>query len=138
MFERTLTVRFADVDYARVVYYPRYFDLCHQVFEDFFSLELKVPYVRMLQERNVGYPSVHVEADFRAPLRFGDLARVQLEALKVSPRALTCRYRFHRGDEPQWCAELRVVTAGIDVERFTGCELPADVRAAFERHLAVP
>jgi len=133
-YEKRITVRFPDVDYARIVYYPHFFDFCHQIFEDFFTDEVKVPYARMLTERKVGYPSVHAEADFTAPLRFGDEMRVVMEVTRISARSVTCRYHFFKGELP--CAKCVVVVATVDMDTFQGTDLPADVRAAFERHRA--
>lgn len=134
-FTRELQVRFPEVDFARVVYYPRFFDYAHQVFEDFFADEVKVPYPEMLTVRKVGYPSVHVEADFKAPLRFGDRFEVVLAATRVSDRSVACAYRFTRLDGRVHCATLKVVTASVDMDRFAPVPMPAEVRSAFERHL---
>jgi 4-hydroxybenzoyl-CoA thioesterase len=130
-FVREIQVRFPDVDYARVVYYPRFFDFAHQVFEDFFAAEVGLPYARMLQERKVGYPSVHASADFVSPLRFGDLVRIEMTTDAVGEKSITSRYRFSSQGAP--CAELKIVTAPVDMETFKGIEVPDDVRAAFER-----
>ncbi|MBK7863077.1 MAG: acyl-CoA thioesterase [Archangiaceae bacterium] len=130
-FVRELQVRFPDVDFARVVYYPRFFDYCHQVFEDFFAAEVGVPYARMLTERKVGFPSVHAEADFQSPLRFGDTARIELSCEALGESSLTCRYLLSRGQKQ--CASVKVVCASVDLERFTGVRVPDDVRAAFQR-----
>jgi len=132
-FVRELPVRFPDVDFARVVYYPRFFDYCHQVFEDFFAAEVGVPYARMLQERKVGYPSVHCSADFKYPLRFGDRVRIELSTDAVGEKSITSRYRLSTGGKA--CAELKIVTAPVDMDTFKGLKVPDDVRAAFERFL---
>lgn len=133
-FERTLPVRFADVDYARVVYYPRFFDYAHQVFEDFFAAEVGVPYAHMLQAHKVGFPSVHCEADFKSPLLFGDTVRIILTVQKVSTKSVTCHYRLYRNDDTVACAELGVVTVATDMDSFSARSLPNEVRAAFLRH----
>jgi 4-hydroxybenzoyl-CoA thioesterase len=130
-FVREIPVRFPDVDFARVVYYPRFFDYCHQVFEDFFAAEVGTPYAAMLQQRKVGYPSVHAQADFRAPLRFGDTARIEMTTLSVGDRSIALRFRVLKG--PLLCAELEVVCASVDMEGFIGVPVPDDVRKAFER-----
>jgi 4-hydroxybenzoyl-CoA thioesterase len=130
-FVREIPVRFPDVDFARVVYYPRFFDYCHRVFEDFFADEVKVPYPQMLQQRKVGYPSVHAEANFSAPLRFGDTARIEMTTVKVGQSSITMRYRVLNG--AALCAELEIVSASIDMDKFVGVPVPDDVRAAFER-----
>jgi len=130
-FTRDIVVRFPEVDFARVVYYPRFFDYCHQVFEDFFAAELGVPYAQMLQQRKVGYPSVHAEADFTAPLRFGDKARIEMTTVKVGQSSITMRYRVLK--DGALCAELQIVSASIDMDTFKGVPVPDDVRKAFER-----
>jgi 4-hydroxybenzoyl-CoA thioesterase len=130
-FVREIPVRFPDVDYARVVYYPRFFDYCHRVFEDFFDVELGIPYAQMLERRKIGYPSVHAQADFQLPLRFGDTAHIEMTTVKVGKASITSRYRVSNGSA--LCAELEIVTATIDLDKFTGVPVPDDVRAAFER-----
>ncbi len=135
-FAKRIKVRFDDVDFARVVYFPRLFGYCHQTFEDFFAEELGVPYAVMLQERKVGYPAVHAEADFQRPLRFGDVCRVELQTVKVGDSALTNRYRLFLGETRTLCAQVEIVTVAIDMADFTAKKVPDDVRKAFLKHRA--
>jgi 4-hydroxybenzoyl-CoA thioesterase len=135
-YERRLPVRFPDVDYARVVYYPRFFDYCHQVMEDFFRDEVKVSYVEMLTTRKVGFPSVHAEADFSKPLRFGDEARIVMESTKVGQGSVHLRFTLFNGDATEKAAVVKVVVASVNMDTFTGVPMPDDVKQAFERHRA--
>jgi 4-hydroxybenzoyl-CoA thioesterase len=134
-FSRDIEVRFPDVDYARVVYYPRFFDYAHRVMEDFFAAEVGVPYARMLGERKVGFPTVHAEADFVSPLRFGELARLTLTVEKVSDRSLALRYQVQRVEGLVHCATLKVVVAPVTMDAFSGTTMPPEVKAAFAKHL---
>lgn len=134
-FQKILRVRFEDVDYAQVVYFPNLFGYCHNVFEDFFEAEVKTPYAKMLRERRVAFPTVHTEADFQAPLHFGDDIRIEMTTLKVGRKSLTSRYRLYSERTSALLAEVSVVTVAITLDNFESTDLPADVRAAFERHL---
>ncbi|MFZ5470268.1 MAG: acyl-CoA thioesterase [Myxococcota bacterium] len=134
-YVQKLPVRFQDVDYARIVYYPRLFDYCHRVFEDFFAAEVGVPYAEMLMRRKVGYPSVHAAGDFKAPLTFGDIARVEMDTVKLSTRSITSRYRFYKNETDTLCATFEVVTVAISMDTFKPVEIPEDVRVAFLNHL---
>ena len=136
-YTHPILVRFDHVDFARVIYYPRFFDYTHQTFEDFFADEVKVPYATMLTQHKVGFPIVHADADFKAPLRFGEIARVVMETLEVGAKSLRCRHRIYRGDTAELCAELNVVSAAIDMDAFKGRAVPDPVRVAFERHRAL-
>ena len=134
-FITKIPVRFEDVDFARVVFFPRLFNYCHQVFEDFFADAVGVTYSQMLQKRKVGYPSVHASADFKHPLRFGDTARIVMETIKLSSKSITNRYRLYLGDTKTLCAEVEIVTVPIDMDSFKAREIPEDVRVAFLNHL---
>lgn len=142
-YEQTLIVRFEDVDFARIVYFPRLFGYCHSVFEDFFRHQVGVPYSEMLQQRKVGYPTVHAGADFKSPLRFGDQVRVVMDTVKLGTRSITNRYRLYRQDPPEksekrpetLAAEIEIVTVAIDMDTVKSVDLPEDVRVAFLNHL---
>ncbi len=134
-FTKKITVRFDDVDFARVVYFPNLFGYCHQVFEDFFSEAMGVSYAVMLQQRKVGYPSVHAAADFKHPLRFGDVVRISMETVKLSSKSITNRYQLFLNDSATLCAEIEIITVPIDMDTFKAKAVPEDVRMAFLNHL---
>jgi len=135
-YSQIIRVRFDEVDYARVVYFPNLFDYCHRVFEDFFGAEVGVPYAQMLCRRGVGFPTVNARADFRSPFRFGDDCRVVMEALELGNSSIRTRYRLHAAASEIVSAELELVAVSISMDRFQPVDTPDDVRAAFARHLA--
>jgi 4-hydroxybenzoyl-CoA thioesterase len=137
-YEHRRVVRFDDVDFARLVYFPRLFEYCHHTFEDFFRDEVGIPYALMLQQRGVGFPVVSTSADFQAPLRFGDPLRTVMETVRVGTRSLTNRYRLFQEEREELCAEVRIVTASISMERIASVDVPQDVREAFLRHRVEP
>jgi len=134
-YVQNVRVRFEDVDYARIVFFPRLFNYCHWVFEDFFAQEAKVTYDEIITKRRVGFPTVRAEADFKAPLRFGDICRVAMETRSLGRRSITNGYRLYLGDSDKMCAELEIVTVSVDMTSFEAVELPEDIRSAFLRHL---
>lgn len=135
-YEHLRVVRFDEVDFARIVYYPRLFGYCHQAFEDFFRDEVGVSYPDMLQQRGVGYPTVHAESDFKSPLRFGDPVRLVMETVKLGARSITSRYRLFHQTRNELCSEIQVVTVAISMATVTSVDIPDDVRQAFARHTA--
>lgn len=127
-------VRFADIDRAGIVYYPRFFDYFHRAFEDFFTHEVKLPYHRLIDERRVGFPIVHVECDFRRPLQHGDELTIELSTLKVGARSVTMRYRVFRPGTDAPAAEATVSQVCVDMDSFRPRPIPDEVRAVFEAH----
>lgn len=133
-FRRTLPVRFADVDWARILYFPRQLDLLHTVMEDFFTEAWGTPYHRMLAEERLGFPTVHLECDFRSPLRFGDQLEVALVVRRIGTSSVTFRYEVRRAGG-ELAGEVTQVAVAIDPETWQVRELPAGLRAALARWL---
>jgi 4-hydroxybenzoyl-CoA thioesterase len=131
-------VRFADVDHAGIVYYPRFFHFFHLAFEELFRQRMGArAYVELLDRARVGFPAVRAEADYKAPLRFGDQAEIELTVARLGARSITFRYRVYRGAEDAQgdraavtrllAAEGKVVCAVTDLTRFVAVEVPAQV-----------
>lgn len=142
-FVHAVPVRFADVDHAGIVYYPRFFHFFHLVFEEFWRARLGArAYVELLDKDRVGFPAVRAECDYRAPLRFGDIAEIELRVLKLGRTSVTFGYRIYRaaeGDVPRaLAAEGRSVSAVVDLSRFVAVEPPARVRELLAELLDAP
>jgi 4-hydroxybenzoyl-CoA thioesterase len=132
-FSYTTPVRFSDVDHAGIVYYPRFFHFFHLAFEELWRARLGArAYVELLDDRHVGFPCVHADCDFRAPLRFGDDAEIELVLTKPPDgKSLDFRYRVSRVAPRALCAEGRVTCAVVDLQRFKAIPLPADLVQLF-------
>jgi len=132
-FVGTQPVRFQEIDAAGILYYPRFFDLYHRVFEDFFAAETGTPYHRFIGERRIGWPAVRSDGEFVAPLRFGDEARIELSFPELGRASVKCRYRAHRAVDGKFCAEATITVVTTDLEAMRAVPLPDEVRAAMAR-----
>ena len=131
-YEVTLPVRFGQVDYAGIMFYPRFFENFHTVFEDMFSKKLGVPYVSILQERRIGFPTVRIETDFRRPFRFGEPMRLVLDVARIGRSSVTFRYRGFNGAEAEPSVEALGTVVVIDLDSFETLPIPPDIRAVLE------
>jgi 4-hydroxybenzoyl-CoA thioesterase len=134
-FQFVTPVRFADIDHAGIVYYPRFFHLFQLAFEELWRAR-RPPrgYADLLDVDRIGLPAVRAECDFKAPLRFGDVAEIQLTVARMGAKSITFRYRVYRADVPErtLCAEGQVVAAAVDMTRFVGVAVPDGVAALLE------
>ncbi|MEZ4358721.1 MAG: thioesterase family protein [Kofleriaceae bacterium] len=133
-FVYTMPVRFADVDHAGIVYFPRFFHFFHVAFEELWRARLGArAYVDLLDRDRVGFPAVHAECDYRAPLRFGDLAEIEVRVTRLGRTSVTFGYRVYRAAEGSaarvLAAEGSTVSAIVDLTRFVAREPPEAVRA---------
>ena len=125
-------VRFSDVDHAGIVYFPRFFHMFHTAFEELWRARLGArAYVDLLDRDRIGFPAVHADCDFKAPLRFGDTAEIELSVVRLGGTSITFRYRIYRGGDAErpLCAEGRVVCAVVDLARFVSVAIPERVLA---------
>lgn len=128
MFTYTTPVRFADVDHAGIVYYPRFFHFFHMAFEELWRARMGArAYVDLLDRDHVGFPAVSASCDFKAPLRFGDDAEIQLTIARLGTKSITFRYRVFRTEPRALAAEGQVVAAVVDLAKFVAVPIPARV-----------
>lgn len=132
-FRSQIKIRFGDEDHAGIVYYPRFFDWFHQVFEDFFE-EAGRTYQQVLDVDGVGWPSVHAEADFQSPVRFGDILEIELGVEKIGSSSATFGYRGRRVADGADIVRGRIVVVCIDMKTFESKPIPDFYRRLFEAH----
>jgi len=123
-FRAHLKVRFGDIDHAGIVYYPRFLHYFHVALEEFFTHVVGVEYHTVINEQRFGLPSVHLEIDFRRPLRFGDAIDVEVRGLELGTTSVTWRYAVWKQDGTL-AAEATIVTVSLDMDAFTKRPLPA-------------
>lgn len=131
-FKTSIQVRFGDVDHAGIVFYPQFYIYFHQAFEDFFNLSGQ-PYFELIDKKRIGFPTVHVETDFKKPLRYGDSLDLALNVVELSRRSLTMRYEGSRKSDGELSILAETTLACVDLDTFKSREIPEDLRALFTR-----
>src|SRR6478736_2362469 len=93
-------VEFSDTDMAGIVHHAVYFRYMEAAEHAFFrSLGLTVAPPKT--PASVGWPRVHTEADFSAPLRFEDEVEIQLLVAQKKSKALTYAFRLCKLNTPK-------------------------------------
>jgi YbgC/YbaW family acyl-CoA thioester hydrolase len=127
-------VRFEEVDAAGLAFFAHFFHWCHEAMERFFD---GVPggYVGLIMRRRIGFPGVHLHSEWKTPLRYGDVARVELSVVAVGTTSCTFRYVITRGSDGAHVAAIEQVVVATDLNRLVKMKLPDDCRALIEAHL---
>ena len=124
-------VDFPMVDLANIAYYPRIFDLAHRFFEDSWIPICDIRYADLLLVRKLGFPVVHVESDFLAPLRYGDTITATIWIDRVGETSCTWQYQFHNQEsELLWTSTQ--VTVCVDMNSMNRTAIPEDLRQGLE------
>jgi acyl-CoA thioester hydrolase len=93
-------VEFSDTDMAGIVHHAVFYRYMESAEHAFFrSLGLSVAPPKT--PASVGWPRVHTEADFSAPLRFEDEVEIQLLVAEKKSKALTYAFRLRKLNTPE-------------------------------------
>jgi 4-hydroxybenzoyl-CoA thioesterase len=87
-FKTEVLVRFADCDPAGIVFYPRFLEMFNNLVEDWCSAGLKFSFNDIVIKNGWGLPTVHLEADFLAPCRLGEVLTAKLYVRKIGTSSI--------------------------------------------------
>jgi YbgC/YbaW family acyl-CoA thioester hydrolase len=132
-FKSTWKISFGEVDYASIVYYPNFFDHFQRT-EEAYMEHIGFPYPYLIGDLKLGFPIVHVESDFKRPVRYGDSIDIALEVKKVGDRSVTFGFKVFRGQE--FCAEATIAHVVVDLEIFRAAPIPDDLKSKLTRDLS--
>ena len=90
-------------------------------------------YAEVIKQWRVGFPTVHVEADFTRPLHFGDVTTIELSVGRLGRSSVRMRYCVRRQPEGARCAEARLTTVCVDMDTFRARAIPDRLRKVFLR-----
>jgi 4-hydroxybenzoyl-CoA thioesterase len=87
-FKTEVLVRFADCDPAGIVFYPRFLEMFNNLVEDWCCAGLKFSFNDIVIKNGWGLPTVHLEADFLAPCRLGEVLTAKLYVRKIGTSSI--------------------------------------------------
>lgn len=128
MFRTTILVRFGDLDAAGIAYYPNLVNYLHESFEDFFVGSIGRPYPEVYAE-GLGFPTVKLDVEFAAPVRYGDHVEMRLFVEQVGRSSVQMRYEAFVAGRPVFRA--RNVAVMVEMKSFRPTPLPAWLRERF-------
>ena len=134
-FRMTHRVEFADTDMAGMAHFSSYFRYM-EVTEHAFIRSLGFS-IDMGPRFNVGWPRVHVECDYGAPLRFEDEVEVHLRVREKREKAITYDFTFRRVRPERAVVGARgaittVCVARDENGRMTAVPIPQEVSRMIE------
>jgi 4-hydroxybenzoyl-CoA thioesterase len=126
-YRAEILVRFADCDPAGMVFYPRYFEMFNGLVEDWCREGLQSSF-RELAEHGLGFPTVHIEAEFPAPSFMGEVLNATLSVRELGTSSITLLIVF-RGPDGIDRVRGNVVLVLIDLEKKRPVPIPDELRA---------
>ncbi|EZP72763.1 Thioesterase superfamily protein [Sphingomonas paucimobilis] len=128
-FETRVRVRFADVDPAGIVFYPRYFEMLNGLVEDWFA-SLGTGFRAMHIDQHIGVPTVKLEVEFLSPSELEDELTLRLDVRELGRSSCTIAVTFM--GEGRDRLRARVVLVCMDLAAQRSRPWPDGVRAGMQ------
>lgn len=125
-FETTALVRFAHVDAAGIVFYPRYLEMLNGAVEDWCDRALGASFHMLHVVRKIGVPTVKLQVEFSAPSRLGDSLTITILPVKLGRSSCDLDVRFACSGEERLRAQVTLVCMDLATHRST--PWPDDLR----------
>jgi 4-hydroxybenzoyl-CoA thioesterase len=117
-FTKTEKVRFQHVDYAGIVFYPRFLEMLNCLVEDWFEEALDRPFSKM-HETN-GIPTVDLKVQFKKAARLGEILTKKLWVKELKTSSLICGFIFeNENKETVLEGEVALVNVAFQENRNT-------------------
>lgn len=111
LFIKKEKVRFQHVDYAGIVFYPRFLEMLNCLVEDFYEEALDQPFKNI--HKTGGVPTVDLKVQFKKAARLGDELTKSLWLKEIKNSSMLCGFRFQHEDGTT-CLEGEVTLVRID------------------------
>jgi len=133
-FTTRAQVRFAHVDAAGIVFYPRFFEMLNGAVEDWFATDLACDFAALHKGRGLGVPTVHLETDFVGACELGEGLDITLEIERLGESSVTLAFAFAVGGEKRLSGKVVLVCMHLTEKRAV--PWPDDLRDRMQSALA--
>jgi 4-hydroxybenzoyl-CoA thioesterase len=118
LYTKTEKIRFQHVDYAGIVFYPRFLEMLNCLVEDWFEEALDRPFSKM-HETN-GIPTVDLKIQFKKAARLGEVLTKKLWVKELKTSSIICGFIFeNENKETVLEGEVTLVNVAFQEDRNT-------------------
>ena len=118
IFTKQEKIKFKHIDYAGIVFYPRFLEMLNDLVEDWFEEALDRPFSKM-HETN-GIPTVDLKIQFNSPARLGEVITKKLWVKELRNSSVLCGFQFVNENESTVLeGEVTLVNVSISEDRNT-------------------
>ena len=120
-FTKQEKIRFKHVDYAGIVFYPRFLEMLNDLVEDWFEEALERPFSKMhdaIDNQSYGIPTVDLKVQFKNPARIGEKLTKKLWVAELKTSSVICGFQFINEEEKTVLeGEVTLVNVKIQEDR---------------------
>jgi len=121
-------IRFKHIDYAGIVFYPRFLEMLNDLVEDWFEEALERPFSKMHdtrrsrtgQSQTNGIPTVDLKVQFKNAARLGEILTKSLWVKELKSSSVICGFQYtNESKKVVLDGEVTLVNVTITEDRNT-------------------
>lgn len=123
-FEWSRPVEFYETDLAGIAHFSNFYRWMESA-EHAFLREQGIE----LHDGEIGWPRVNAAADFKKPIKFGDLVRVSVLVAEIRTRSIRYTFEFRVNEDDAIHATGEVTAVCVELATMKSVEIPEEIRA---------
>ncbi len=127
LFEWSRLVEFYETDLAGITHFSNFYRWMESA-EHAFLRDRGI----VLHQEGIGWPRVNASADFRKPIKFGDLVRVTVSVAELKTRSVRYSFEFRVNESDEIHATGEMISVCVDLATMKAIEIPAGIRGLLE------
>jgi YbgC/YbaW family acyl-CoA thioester hydrolase len=127
LFEWSRLVEFYETDLAGITHFSNFYRWMESA-EHAFLRDRGI----VLHQEGIGWPRVNASADFRKPIKFGDLVRVTVSIAELKTRSVRYSFEFRVNESDEIHATGVMISVCVDLATMKAIEIPAGIRGLLE------
>jgi len=127
VFEWSRLVEFYETDLAGITHFSNFYRWMESA-EHAFLRDRGI----VLHQEGIGWPRVNASADFRKPIKFGDLVRVTVSIAELKTRSVRYSFEFRVNESDEIHATGEMISVCVDLGTMKAIEIPAGIRGLLE------
>jgi 1,4-dihydroxy-2-naphthoyl-CoA hydrolase len=132
VFRYPYTIGLHDTDAAGLIFAPNIIRICLHAYEALLE-DVGFGIARLFEQKTMGLPIVHIEADFARPLTVGRKVEILARVSHMGKTSCRMVYEVHDASAAV-CATAATVQVCVDPRTRRPMELPPEFRAALSRY----
>ena len=122
-FEWSRLIEFYETDLAGIAHFSNFYRWMESA-EHAFLRDRGVA----LHQGGIGWPRVNASADFKKPIRFGDLIRVKVSVAELRTRSVRYAFEFRVNESDEIHATGEMISVCVDLATMKAIEIPSEIR----------
>ena len=132
VFRFPYSIGLHDTDAAGLIFSANIIRICHHAYEALLE-EIGFGMARLFEQRTMGLPIVHIEADFTRPLAVGGKVEILARVALVGRSSYRMSYELHDASG-EVCATAATVHVCVDPRTRDPMDSPVEFRAALVKY----